>query len=327
MKTLYLCGAGNAEGVRLALTVNRSTRRWERLALVDDDPAKLGHAVLGVEVEGPFDLLARADPAAAEVSNMVARTTLKRSTAQVRIGRHGLAFASLIAPDVNTEGAELGRAVTVYEHATVCPLSAVGDDSVVFMNAVVGHGCRVDRGCVIAPGAVLNARVRLGEGVYVGSNATVLPELTVGAGATIGAGSVVLEDVPAGATVFGVPAQRIGTAPAASSNASAVDLERELIEIWHEVLTVTNLGVDVNFFDAGGSSLAAIQVCVRVRERARVDLELTDVFRFPTVRSLARHLTTRHRPADRLDAAEHRADLRRQLHLSHGAAQAPASSL
>ena len=30
MRTLYLCGAGNLEGVRLALVVNREQARWEQ---------------------------------------------------------------------------------------------------------------------------------------------------------------------------------------------------------------------------------------------------------------------------------------------------------
>lgn len=49
----------------------------------------------------------------------------------------------------------------------------------------------------------------LGDGVTVGANATLLGAITVGEGASVGAGSVVVEDVPAGATVIGVPAERV----------------------------------------------------------------------------------------------------------------------
>ncbi|HJV35314.1 hypothetical protein, partial [Geomonas sp.] len=63
MKTLYLCGAGNPEGVRLALSVNAVRQRWERLLILDDDPSKHGRSLLGVEVAGPFSLLEKADPA------------------------------------------------------------------------------------------------------------------------------------------------------------------------------------------------------------------------------------------------------------------------
>lgn len=46
----------------------------------------------------------------------------------------------------------------------------------------------------------------IGEGVRIGTGAKVLGSIVVGDGARIGANAVVLDDVPAGATVVGVPA-------------------------------------------------------------------------------------------------------------------------
>ena len=45
--------------------------------------------------------------------------------------------------------------------------------------------------------------------VNIGTGAKILGRLRVGAGASIGANAVVIEDVPAGATVVGVPARPI----------------------------------------------------------------------------------------------------------------------
>ncbi len=53
--------------------------------------------------------------------------------------------------------------------------------------------------------------MNLGDGTYVGTNAAILPELTVGAWATVGACSAVITNVPAGATVMGVPSQVVMT--------------------------------------------------------------------------------------------------------------------
>ena len=61
MTTLYLCGAGNSEGVRLALTINEKRGRWNQIVLLDDDPSKQGKFILGVEVVGPFKMLEQAD--------------------------------------------------------------------------------------------------------------------------------------------------------------------------------------------------------------------------------------------------------------------------
>lgn len=207
MTTLYLCGAGNAEGVRLALRINREQARWDRIVVLDDDPTRHGDSILGIEIAGPFALLADADPSTAAVVNLVARSTTKRAVAAQSIAQWGLPWATLISPDVDVFGTELGEGVTVYGKATIAAGARVGAGSVVFMGAVVGHGSSVGRGCVIAPNAVINARVRLADRVYVGSCASILPEIEVGDGATIAAGATVLTNVPAGATALSAPAK------------------------------------------------------------------------------------------------------------------------
>jgi len=55
MRKLYLCGAGNSEGVRLAQQINARHPRWDHIVLLDDDPAKLGSERLGVPVVGRID--------------------------------------------------------------------------------------------------------------------------------------------------------------------------------------------------------------------------------------------------------------------------------
>jgi sugar O-acyltransferase (sialic acid O-acetyltransferase NeuD family) len=210
MSTLYLCGAGNSEGVRLAQTINQKQSRWDRIVVLDDDPARRGQTILGVEIAGPFALLEQAWDSD-EVANLVARTTVKRWAARSKIEDYGLSFATMINPGVDTTGAEFGRDAIVYQNATIGPLVSMGEGSVVFMGGVVGHGSKLGRGCVVAPNAVINARVQVGDGVYVGSNATILPEVKVGSWVTIGAGTVVTNNVPDGATVMGVPSKTILT--------------------------------------------------------------------------------------------------------------------
>ena len=56
------------------------------------------------------------------------------------------------------------------------------------------------------------AEVVIGERAMVGAGAIVLPGVEVGPDARIGANSLVTEDVPAGATVVGVPAQVVDDA-------------------------------------------------------------------------------------------------------------------
>ena len=56
----------------------------------------------------------------------------------------------------------------------------------------------------------------LGDDVFIGAGAKVLGPLKIGNGAKVGANAVVLEDVPEGATVVGIPAKVVKTSPSPS---------------------------------------------------------------------------------------------------------------
>jgi sugar O-acyltransferase (sialic acid O-acetyltransferase NeuD family) len=301
--------------VRLALVINRREARWDRIVLLDDDPAKLGFRRLGIEVVGSIGALHEADPACSEAANLVARATKGRRAVRERILASGVPFATLVSPDVELEGVTLARDVIVYQHVTLGPESTLDEGACVFMGAVVGHEAKVGPCCVIAPNAVLNARVVLGEGAYVGSNASILPEITIGAWATVGAGSAVVQDVPDLASAVGVPAEVFSRTPAPEPTgvepAGAADEQMETLiaGIWCEVLKVESVGREQNFFDLGGNSLLAIQGRERIRQLTGLDFALTDLFRFPTVRTLARHLGGAGSPA--ADASQDRGRLRR----------------
>jgi amino acid adenylation domain-containing protein len=84
-----------------------------------------------------------------------------------------------------------------------------------------------------------------------------------------------------------------GTAHAASGRQSApprTQLEREVAEVWRQVLKVDDIGVDDNFFDVGGNSLLLIKVNERLRGTLKRDLPLVEMLFYPTIGSLARHL-------------------------------------
>jgi natural product biosynthesis luciferase-like monooxygenase protein/amino acid adenylation domain-containing protein len=63
--------------------------------------------------------------------------------------------------------------------------------------------------------------------------------------------------------------------------------EKELAEIWAEVLRVERVGINDNFFDLGGHSLNATQLLSRVRSNFGVKLAVKDLFISPTVRGMS----------------------------------------
>src|SRR5687767_13631687 len=82
------------------------------------------------------------------------------------------------------------------------------------MGVVIGETAEVGDGCTIYQGVTLGGtslyrgtkrHPTLGDGVVVGAGAKILGGFTVGEGARIGSNAVVVKEVPAGATVVGVP--------------------------------------------------------------------------------------------------------------------------
>ncbi|MEU6592568.1 amino acid adenylation domain-containing protein [Streptomyces sp. NPDC046881] len=68
------------------------------------------------------------------------------------------------------------------------------------------------------------------------------------------------------------------------------EAERAMAGLWEEVLAVTGIGLDDDFFDLGGHSLLLTRLLTRVAETFGVRLTLRDVFSTPTVSGFVGHV-------------------------------------
>jgi amino acid adenylation domain-containing protein len=68
-------------------------------------------------------------------------------------------------------------------------------------------------------------------------------------------------------------------------------IEQEIATIWKEILGLDRVGRNENFFELGGHSLLLARVCARIRGELRAEITMTELFRYPTVSSLAGRLS------------------------------------
>ncbi len=102
-------------------------------------------------------------------------------------------------------GAVIGRRLFI-DHAmgvVIGETAIVGDDVMLYHGVTLG-GRSLER---------VKRHPTIEDGVTIGAGARVLGPITVGAGARIGANAVVVQDVPAGAVVVGVPGRVITPRP------------------------------------------------------------------------------------------------------------------
>ncbi|WP_404369471.1 non-ribosomal peptide synthetase [Sphingomonas sp. MMS24-J45] len=80
--------------------------------------------------------------------------------------------------------------------------------------------------------------------------------------------------------------------PARPAYAAPVTPSEHLLSaLWIELLGVPDIGIDDNFFDLGGNSIAAVQIVARLRAETGVELPISRFLIDPTIRSLALTLT------------------------------------
>jgi len=108
------------------------------------------------------------------------------------------------------------------------------------------------------------------------------------------------------------------TAPLRRSETAATpktEAQQTVAGIWKKVLGSHEIGLDDNFFEAGGNSLLIAEVECQLRPRFGANFTTTDLFEHPTVRTLAARLTGAEGEKNPVSSAHDRA-LRQKMALS-----------
>ena len=217
-----IVGVGAGGHAKCVVEAIRSVMRFRIAGLLDADPRRHGGSLLRHPVLGGEDLLPRLlaeGVAHAFVGVGGAGDLSARQRIFAALDRLGFILPSVVHRDAMVSpSAAVAGAAQIMRGAIVNADARIGHDAIVNSGALVRHDARVLEHAHVASGARVLGAARIGRGSLVGAGAVVLEGRRVGDRAVVGAGAVVHEDVPAGATVVGVPARPL---PAARRRAAA----------------------------------------------------------------------------------------------------------
>jgi UDP-perosamine 4-acetyltransferase len=212
---IRVVGIGAGGHAKVVIDILRLMGGYEIVGLLDADKALWGTEVLGVRVLGDDSLLPQLHKQGVNDA-FVGVGTVGDTQPRIRLyetaRRHGFQIVRAVHPRaVVAPSAEIGHGPTIMAGAVINPDARIGDNVIINTRAVVEHDCIIGDHVHIATGAVLSGTVIVGQGAHVGAGASVRQGITIGERAVIGAGAVVVRNVPAGATVVGVPAEPIAS--------------------------------------------------------------------------------------------------------------------
>lgn len=90
------------------------------------------------------------------------------------------------------------------------------------------------------------------------------------------------------------------------------EAEKNLVRIIEETLHLENVGIHDNLFELGANSLSIVKVNNRIRELFQREMRVADMFKYPTVGTLAKFLSGGDDSKEKLKESQNRAESRRE---------------
>ncbi len=207
---IYGAGGFAREIAWLVESCDSADCSYKPVCFIDDNEINHGSVINGLPVMGLSEAHERF-PGARVVGGPGSPQTRERVMERAALA--GFGFATLIHPNVQrSRSARFGDGTVICAGSIITVDITLGRHVQINLDCTIGHDVRMGDYTTLAPGVHVSGWVHFGRRVYVGTGAVIIngtreSPILVGDDAVIGAGACVVESVPSGQTVVGVPAR------------------------------------------------------------------------------------------------------------------------
>jgi UDP-3-O-[3-hydroxymyristoyl] glucosamine N-acyltransferase len=135
----------------------------------------------------------------------------------VTIGEDGFAYErlddSVLEKFPHVKGVIIGNNVEIYANTNIARGSLtdtyIGDGTKIDGMVHIAHNVKIGKNCMLTAGTVIGGSAKIGDSCWTGLNCTIKNQVRIGSNVLVGAGACVINDIPEGEIVAGVPAKSI----------------------------------------------------------------------------------------------------------------------
>ena len=199
---IVIIGAGGF-GLEVYHLLNKN--RFDVVGFVDPD---VDSKQLPAPVLGDDSIIAELKSAQLVNSCVIAIGNIQKRKVLFRtVLEHSLELPAIIHKDTTLISKKIADGSIIYPGTVMMNDCMVGRGVLINSGVTFGHDVVVGDFCNINPGVHLAGRINIADEVFIGIGSSIKENINIGKGAVIGAGSVVINDIPANSTVYGVPAK------------------------------------------------------------------------------------------------------------------------
>jgi sugar O-acyltransferase (sialic acid O-acetyltransferase NeuD family) len=105
--------------------------------------------------------------------------------------------------------ATIGAGTVIRSQVAVGPQTRIGENCILGYGATISHDCTIGDGVHIGSGAHVAGGTRIGRNAWIAVGVTIIDGRTIGKNTTVGAGSTVVKDLPDNVIAYGSPAKPV----------------------------------------------------------------------------------------------------------------------